>query len=101
MSNGSYSRKLKIQAAKEALLPENKDLEHVIAKKYGVKTSTIIKWKDHFLEVGEEQAFKRKYLTISGVSKREQELQKEILELREEVEILKKAAAFLVNVKRD
>ena len=78
MARSKYSRGLKIKVAKEAMLPENQGLEHVIAEKYHVMPWTVIKWRDHLQQVGEENA-----------------------QLREEVEILKKAAAFLANVKRD
>ena len=78
MARSKYSRGLKIKVAKEAMLPENQGLEHVIAEKYHVMPWTVIKWRDHLQQVGEENA-----------------------QLREEVENLKKAAAFLANVKRD
>ena len=34
MARSNYSRGLKIKVAKEAMLPENQGLEHVIAEKY-------------------------------------------------------------------
>ena len=50
---------------------------------------------------GEENAFKKGYTLKKRSTPREVELEKENAQLREEVEILKKAAAFLANVKRD
>ena len=83
------------------MLPENQGLEHVIAEKYHVMPWTVIKWRDHLQQVGEENAFKKRYTLKKRSTPREVELEKENAQLREEVEILKKAAAFLANVKRD
>ena len=44
MARSKYSRGLKIKVAKEAMLPENQGLEHVIAEKYHVMPWTVIKW---------------------------------------------------------
>ena len=87
--------------AEEAMLPENQGLEHVIAEKYHVMPWTVIKWRDHLQQVREENAFKKGYTLKKRSTPREVELEKENAQLREEVEILKKAAAFLANVKRD
>ena len=57
MVRSKYSRGLKIKVAKEAMLPENQGLEHVIAEKYHVMPWTVIKWRDHLQQVGEENAF--------------------------------------------
>ena len=43
MARSKYSRGLKIKVAKEAMLPENQGLEHVIAEKYHVMPWTVIK----------------------------------------------------------
>ena len=87
--------------AKEALLPENKDLEHVIADKYGIMPWTVIRWREHLAEVGEAEAFRYGFSKWDRRTDREKKLEKENAELREEIEILKKAAAFLASVKRD
>lgn len=100
MSRVYYTKDFRKQVAKEATLPENKGLEHVIAEKYGVMPWTVKKWRDHYLEYGED-AFFRGFGHENGKSPREIELEKEVEDLRQEVEILKKAAAFLANVKRD
>ena len=52
-------------------------------------------------ETKDLDAFKEGYSKGIRKSNRELELEKENAALREEVEILKKAAAFLANVKRD
>lgn len=86
--------------AKEALLPENKGMEHIVAHKYGIRPSTVRRWSEHYLEYGEDAFFKG-FTKIGKKTPREKELEKEVEELRQEVEILKKAAAFLANVKRE
>ena len=101
MSRTNYSRKFRLMVAKEALLPENRDLEHVIADKYGVMPWTVIRWREHLAEVGEAEAFRNGFSKGDRKTNREKELEKENAELREEVEILKKAEAFLASVKRD
>jgi transposase len=75
-------------------------MEQVIAKKYGLRPWTVIRWRDLYLEGGAEGLSKGK-LSGSRKTNRELQLEKENAALREEVEILKKAAAFLANVKRD
>ena len=101
MSRTNYSREFRLMVAKEALLPENKDLEHVIADKYGIMPWTVIRWREHLAEVGEAEAFRYGFSKWDRRTDREKKLEKENAALREEVEILKKAAAFLASVKRD
>ena len=101
MGNERYSEQFKLQVAKEALLPENHGLEHVIARKYGVMPWTVEKWAEMLKSQGEEEAFKRKRKQRQNkMTPREAELEKENARLREEVEILKKAAAFLADLRR-
>ena len=101
MSGTKYNRTFRLMVAKEALLPENRGLEHVIAEKYGIMPWTVIRWREHLAEVGEADAFRKGFYKGPKKTAREKELEKENAELREEVEILKKAAAFLASVKRD
>ena len=54
MARYKYSRWLKLKIAKEAMLPENQGLEHVIAEKYHVMPWTVTRWRDHLQDVGEE-----------------------------------------------
>lgn len=75
-------------------------LERVIAGKYGLLPATVRRWRDHYREYG-DKAFWRGYTKKDTRSPREIELEKENEELREEVQILKKAAAFLANVKHE
>ncbi len=100
MSERNYSKQFRILVAREAAKPENQDMEHIIAEKYGIKRGTVHRWKNIFLVYGEDGLSHGK-LGKSTSTPREIELEKENKQLREEVEILKKAAAFLANVKRD
>ena len=67
-------------------------------QKYGVMPWTVRKWRDHYLEFG-ANAFQRGFSATTKKTPHEVELEKENAASREEVEILKKAAAFLANVK--
>ena len=46
MTRNRYTRKFRIQVAKEALRPEYEGLEHVIAEKYDVRVNSIKRWKE-------------------------------------------------------
>ena len=100
MAKNNYSKGFKIRVAKEALLPENEGLERVIVGKYGLLRATVRRWRDHYAEYG-DKAFWKGYTKKDTRSPREIELEKEVKELQEEVKILKKAAAFLANVKHE
>lgn len=98
MSNG-YSKSFRVKVAKEATQPEMKGMEEYIARKYGLRPSTVEKWAAIYQEFGENGLGKR----ISSPTKksdREIQLEKEVAELQEEVAILKKAAAFLAEAGR-
>ena len=74
MTRNRYTRKFRIQVAKEALRPEYEGLEHVIAEKYDVRVNSIKRWKEQYLQFG-DRAF------IKGYTIRPQKTSKEI-ELR-------------------
>ena len=95
-----YSKSFRVQVSKEALQPEFKGLEHVIAEKYGLRKSTVEKWRDIYLEQG-EKGLGKGFLKSGIKSTREKELEKENAELKEEIRILKKAAAFLADLRRE
>ena len=98
MSN-RYTKDFRMQVAKEASQPEFQGLEHIVAEKYGVKPWTVRKWRHLYLELGE--AGLSKGSLSKSKSPREIALEKENAELREEVAILKKAAAFLADLRRE
>lgn len=96
----TYSKQFRIKVAKEASLPSNAGMEHIIAKKYDIKPWTVCKWRNAYIKDGEDGLSEGRLRGRQKTS-REIALEKENAALREEVEILKKAAAFLANVKRD
>ena len=95
-----YTKSFRVNVAKEAVRPENKGLEHVIARKYGIRPGTVVKWAQLYEQYG-ENSLSRGKLTSERKSDRERQLEKENAALREEIEILKKAAAFLAKVGRE
>ena len=96
---GSYSKSFRVKVAKEASAPEMKGMEEHIAKKYGLRSGTVSKWAQIYQEYG-ENALGKGISSANLKSDREIELEKENAALKEEVEILKKAAAFLADVGR-
>ena len=84
-----YTSQFKIQIAKEVL---NAKTYSEISKKYGIKGSNLKKWADEYEKYG-DLAFEE-----NGPQKfqeqRIHELERQISELKEENEILKKATAF-------
>ena len=97
---GRYSKEFRIQVAKEAAQPESRGLEHIIAEKYEIRPWPVVKWRDIYLQQG-EIGLSKGNLSGHNKSKRELELEKENAELREEIQILKKAAAFLADLRRE
>ena len=69
-----------------------------IAMKYGLAPSTVRQWRDLYIEYGEDAFDPKKRRSIK--KDRIKELEKRNAELEEEIEILKKAAAFLADVGR-
>ena len=93
-----YDLEFKVHVVKESLIPDNKHDAKLIAEKYGINPSTLSHWKRLYLQYGEAglDAKQRKLLQDQRV----RELEKENKDLKEEVAILKKAAAFLAEVGR-
>lgn len=94
-----YTKEFKLMVAREATRPEFENIEHVIAKKYSLRVNTLMRWKKLFVKYG-EQAFVRGFRPEAVDLARGKYLQR-ISELEEEVEVLKKAAAFLAKVNRE
>lgn len=100
MVRHKYSKTMKVKVAREASLVENEGMENVIAQKYSLRPSTVVRWKECYQKYGED-GLSSGYLHSRriGISEREKELEKEVKDLKEEVEILKKAAAFLADLR--
>ena len=98
MSHG-YSKSFRVKVVKEAMRPEMIGMEEHIARKYGIRPSTVEKWTAIYREFG-ENGLGKKISSPTKKSDKEIQLEKEIAELKEEVAILKKAAAFLAEVGR-
>ncbi len=99
MGRKNYPKAFKTRVAMEACKPENEGLEHIIATKYHLRENTVLKWKRIYQQHG-EAGFSRQNAPVKLLTEREKELEKENAALREEIAILKKAAAFLADQRR-
>ena len=90
-----FTNEFKAELVKKLLDPKEKKTMTQLGIEYGIDHGTLGRWRDQYLEYG-----------IDGFStrgrqnhdkKRARELEKELAELREENEILKKAAAFFAK----
>ena len=93
-----YTAEFKKHVVAEALQQPDKHDWPLVAKKYGVRSTTLREWIKLYEEYG-EAGFTVKTRN-QAERERIKELEKEIVELKEENEILKKAAAFLAEVGR-
>lgn len=105
MATRRYTKQFKLKAVKESLKPEYTDMEFAVAEKFGIKEGTLLRWKDRYLEYGEDGLaanFRLMQKTENRTTRQELAAkEKRIRELEEENEILKKAAAFLAKMDRD
>ena len=105
MNKTKYNKTFRMKVVRESMTPEFENLEFIIAEKYGIRESTLIRWRDQYKEYG-EAGLSDNFKSIKAKSKQnifdiDKQKDKKIKELEEEIEILKKAAAFLVNLNRD
>ena len=98
MAANKYTYSFRLQVVKEALKPENRNSVSFIAQKYGVTERTLNYWIKRYNQYGDE-GLKSGWKTEAS-DQRIKELEHENAELREEAEILKKAAAFLADAMR-
>jgi len=90
----SYSKEFKLEAIR--LLEESERPASEIALQLGVRRNQLYKWKEQMIKTGDVASAKR------GRSKKENEseltkMKREIQRLKEENEILKKAAVFFAK----
>ena len=108
MVRRKYTKSFRKKVVEEALRPEMEGKEFLVAEKYNIRPSTVCRWMDLYLKYGEtalcdnaQQIYASQSKESRAYKKLETEKNKEIAELKEEVEILKKAAAFLTKIQRD
>lgn len=102
-----YEKAFRVKVAKDALqLDEGQ--EYLIANKYWVRESTVIRWKKLFEKFGESGLDRNMNILLKSESIKDENYKKiiaqkdkELFELQEENEILKKAAAFLAELNRN
>ena len=98
MATNGYTYSFRLQVVQEALKPENRNSINYIAEKYGVSEVAVHRWIKLYNQYGDE-GLKPKW-KAKVMDQRIKELERENAELREEAEILKKAAAFLADAIR-
>ena len=98
MASKDYTYSFRLQIVQEALKPENRNSISYIAQKYGVSSKVLERWIKRYNEYGTD-GLKPNWKTRVK-DQRIKELERENAELREEAEILKKAAAFLADAIR-
>ena len=76
-----YSKAFRIRVAQEATDPNMRGMEEHIAKKYGVRVSTVVRWAEIFRECGKAGLGKGLTSPIKK-SDREIQLEKENAELK-------------------
>ena len=90
-----YTDEFKEELVKKILDPKEKKSMKQIGMEYGLDASTLGTWRDQYLEYGIEGFSSRGRRNHD--KNRARDLEKELEELREENEILKKAAAFFAK----
>jgi len=90
-----FSIEFKEEVIKKLLDPKEKKSMQQLAIEYGLSPSTLGKWRNQYLEYGVDGFSPRS--RRAHEAKMTRELEKELEELREENEILKKAAAFFAK----
>ena len=99
MGKTSYSKAMKIKVSQEACKPEYKNCAHIIADKYGIRTSTVLRWKEAYELMGEAAFSKRSAYALQKLQPSKDN--KRIKALEEELEFVKKAAAFMAKLNRE
>ena len=103
----AYKKEFRVKVVKDAL-QFDEGQEYLVADKYGVRESTVIRWKKLYEQFGEHELggninihLKVDRIKDKNYKKIIAKKDKELYELKEENEILKKAAAFLAELNRN
>jgi transposase-like protein len=99
MTRNTFTREFKIQAVR--LLELNKKPSAELARELGIKRNQLYKWKEEVDSVGAVSAFPgrggRSRKAGNEQAEENIQLKKDLAKLKEENEILKKAAAFFAR----
>jgi len=99
MKRNTFTREFKIEAVR--LLELNKKPSADLARELGIKRNQLYKWKEEIDDFGAGNAFpghgSRSRKAVNEQSEENVRLKKELAKVKEENEILKKAAAFFAR----
>ena len=99
MTRKTHTREFKIEAVR--LLKQGKKPGADLARELGIKRNQLYKWLEEIEARGEAGAFpgsgRRQAKARNDQAEENARLRKEVTELQEEVEILKKAAAYFAK----
>ncbi len=93
-TRNTYTKEFKIEAVR--LLESGKTPGSDIARQLGIRRNLLYKWQEQLSSKG-DQAFKGSGRTTANSDDKVSILEKENARLKEEVEILKKAAAYFAR----
>lgn len=101
-----YNKKSRKMVVEEALKPEFEDKLYLVADKYVLSQTVIERWVSNYKKLGDVGLTKGFAFNIEGsvIEFKDEEIKqkdKKISELEEEIEIPKKATAFLAKLNRD
>ena len=95
MGNQGYSKEFKLEAVR--LLNESNKPTTEIAMELGVKRTLIYRWRDQLREQGEKAFTNRRGRPTNDNLSELTKLKKELNAVKEERDILKKAAAYFAR----
>jgi len=93
--NKIYTKEFKLEAVK--LLEQGKQTGGEIAKSLGIRRNQLYKWREELKNKGEDAAFQGPGRPASENGDVVARLKRENAQLKEELEILKKAAAYFAR----
>ena len=91
----TYTKEFKLEAVKLLETSDHPGVE--IARELGIKRNQLYKWRDELTNKGEEAAFAGPGRRPVDQTDRVSQLERENAKLKQELEILKKAAAYFAR----